>query len=380
MKKKIIIILLGAFILSILSFQNRFPLLTEDSGVYINSGFEKTVSDDHTGLYGLFIASASLGFSLWFVVFCQSLVLALLIYFCFRYFSKSENYLLYFIAFIFFISFLTSASVVTSSIGVGCFICTSILCIWLLLFAESLHRRDLYIICAIAFLSIGMDVVNIIAVSLILVLTIAIRTALYPGLFKTKLKLKRIILSGLLIIASCTMIAVLHYSSGKGFGIINTAGFNLLLKERQSETVFQIAASAFTNRQQFNIPNYPHILNGSEQNQTIHLWFNWEFRESLLAKQYFRGYPFRILNNSQFIICLLIPLFIALYKVSAKFYTHFAYCLISIIIVMIVNQFLSTEINSFTWQLLWILTLPAFIILSDSGINNFKRFPKNQTL
>lgn len=379
MNKKIILILSGAFILSILAFQNRFPLLTDDSGVYINSGFERLIPDDHTALYGLFIAFVSLGFSIWLVVFCQSLVLALLIYYCFRYFSKSANYLLYFIAFIFFISFLTSASVVTNSIGVGCFICTSILSIWLLLFAENLHKRDLYIICVIAFLSMGMDIVNIISVFL-LILTIGITTALIPKLFEVKVKLKRIILGGLLIIASWTMISILHYTLGKGFSFIDKSGVNLLIKERQTESVLKIAASAFTDKKQFFIADYPRILNGPAANQTIYLWFNWEFRESLLAKQYSRGYPFRKLNNSQFTVCLLIPVFIALYKVSGKFYKHLGYCLISIITVMIVNQFLPTEINSFTWQLLWILILPVFIAISDSGINNFKRFPKASNL
>ena len=55
---------------------NGFPLVTYDTGTYLGSGLTLSVPDDRPLTYGLFMRLASLGFSLWFVIFFQCLLLA----------------------------------------------------------------------------------------------------------------------------------------------------------------------------------------------------------------------------------------------------------------------------------------------------------------
>jgi hypothetical protein len=68
-----IIILLSA------ALYNGFPLVTSDTGAYINSGFHWEVPRDRPVVYGLFIRLASLKFSLWLVIALQCALLAALL-------------------------------------------------------------------------------------------------------------------------------------------------------------------------------------------------------------------------------------------------------------------------------------------------------------
>jgi hypothetical protein len=78
--RKFTLLVLGALILCCIAFYNNFPLLFPDSGSYIRSGFESWVAPDRPILYGLFIRHLSLAYSLWLVIFFQSLVVSFVIY------------------------------------------------------------------------------------------------------------------------------------------------------------------------------------------------------------------------------------------------------------------------------------------------------------
>lgn len=64
------LILIGA------GLYNGFPLVTSDSGTYINSALLYDVPDDRPIVYGLFIRATGLRFTLWFVIMAQGLMLA----------------------------------------------------------------------------------------------------------------------------------------------------------------------------------------------------------------------------------------------------------------------------------------------------------------
>jgi len=76
---RISVICLGAVFLILFALYGNYPILTGDSGTYINSGFTLNVPVDRPIIYGLFLRLFSLGQSLWLATFAQGLILAFLI-------------------------------------------------------------------------------------------------------------------------------------------------------------------------------------------------------------------------------------------------------------------------------------------------------------
>ncbi|WP_310396174.1 hypothetical protein [Hymenobacter sp.] len=72
-------LMVGCLIAISAGLYNGFPLVTSDSGTYINSALEYTVPADRPIVYGLFIRATGLKFSLWLVIFVQGILLAWLL-------------------------------------------------------------------------------------------------------------------------------------------------------------------------------------------------------------------------------------------------------------------------------------------------------------
>lgn len=72
-------ILIYAIILMIPAWYNGYPLVYSDSGTYIQSGMDLLVPNDRPVIYGLLIRLSSLGFSLWFTIFFQSILVSIII-------------------------------------------------------------------------------------------------------------------------------------------------------------------------------------------------------------------------------------------------------------------------------------------------------------
>lgn len=69
-------LLLAGLVLISAGLYNGFPLVTSDSGTYINSALLYTVPDDRPVVYGLFIRATGLRVTLWLVIMVQGLLLA----------------------------------------------------------------------------------------------------------------------------------------------------------------------------------------------------------------------------------------------------------------------------------------------------------------
>lgn len=78
--KKIIFYLLTAFTLLIPASYNGYPLVYSDTGAYIQSGMDLIVPQHRTVMYGLFIRFFSFNFSLWLVIFAQSLMVSYILW------------------------------------------------------------------------------------------------------------------------------------------------------------------------------------------------------------------------------------------------------------------------------------------------------------
>lgn len=75
-------LLLAALVLISAALYNGFPLVTSDSGTYLNSATHLTVPDDRPITYGLWVLLTGAHKTLWLVVFAQGLLLAGLLWRC----------------------------------------------------------------------------------------------------------------------------------------------------------------------------------------------------------------------------------------------------------------------------------------------------------
>jgi hypothetical protein len=94
--KEIAFYLFSTFILMLPAFYNGYPLVYSDTGTYIISGMEWFVPVDRPVMYGLFIRFFSFQFSLWLVVFFQSLLVSVVLWhFCKLFYAslKESTYL-----------------------------------------------------------------------------------------------------------------------------------------------------------------------------------------------------------------------------------------------------------------------------------------------
>lgn len=151
---KLLYLLIASIILCTVGFYNRFPLVYPDTGAYIGSGWAPYVPNDRPIFYGLFMRQVSLGDSLFLVIIAQGIIVALLLYFWFKYFNTSKRKLPIFLCFIFLITFFTGASLNVSQLIPDIFAATMILSIILLLFAPGLSKRDGALISCLFLLSL----------------------------------------------------------------------------------------------------------------------------------------------------------------------------------------------------------------------------------
>ena len=84
---------LGAFFFMIFALYNNYPIVTDDTATYLNSGFLPMVPDERPVFYGLFVRAASLGISLWLSCFFQSLILSYVLIRFIKYIAPAIDHL-----------------------------------------------------------------------------------------------------------------------------------------------------------------------------------------------------------------------------------------------------------------------------------------------
>ncbi|OQP61067.1 hypothetical protein A3860_04945 [Niastella vici] len=221
MNRNILLVIIGAVILCFVALDNKFPVLTQDTGSYINSGFTRDVPFDRPVLYGLFISHASWGSSLWLVVFSQALILSIVLFYYFRYFSANIYFNFFYLACLFFITFCMTGSLAASKIAPGVFGGITLLGTGLMLFAKDLTQRDYWIILSITVISAGMDVAYLI--TLVLLVIIYGVAALIKGKGQVphviSVNRKRVLHTGVMAVVAWLLISMIHFLLGAGFGI-----------------------------------------------------------------------------------------------------------------------------------------------------------------
>lgn len=147
-------VLLGALILLFAAFINGFPIVYSDTSTYLGSGFELETPFDRPITYGLFLRASSFnGFSLWFSIFFQALILSYLIFKLLKIcHQKLKNTNLYFISIITLLSLFSSVSWTTSQLIADIFTPIMILSLVILVIDKSnkWNKTPLYFIFFIA--------------------------------------------------------------------------------------------------------------------------------------------------------------------------------------------------------------------------------------
>jgi len=149
-----LLIILSSLILLFFCFYNKFPLVHSDTGTYISSGFSGEVPENRPLIYGLLIRHVSLSASLYLVVLFQALLLSLLLFYYFKYFTAGTNLFRSFLPYIFLITFTTGVSYHASQLLPDIFTPMCILSLGLLIMVPGLKRPDLVVISVITVVAI----------------------------------------------------------------------------------------------------------------------------------------------------------------------------------------------------------------------------------
>jgi hypothetical protein len=153
----LISIVISTIVLCFMAWYNSYPIVfNNDTGVYIENGFYGIVAPERPITYGLFVFITSLQRSLWIVIFVQSFIVALTLYYFFRHFTKQPRFIPYYLTFMILISFFMGASFDASWLMPDIFTAISLLCIGLLLFVKEFKIRDIIITSILCVISISM--------------------------------------------------------------------------------------------------------------------------------------------------------------------------------------------------------------------------------
>lgn len=423
MYKTKILIAYCTILISMIAFYNKFPLLTMESGEYINGGFSKQNFSD---IYSYFIAHSSWGRSLWPVILTQSALVSLLIYYWFKYFSIDSTRNIIYVFCVFVVSFCMSCSVVASTIDPGIFKGIGILSAGLLFMADDLRGKDYWITVIILLISVLIDSGTGICV-ISLMFSRSILNLFRRDKFKVsnarQNRLKKIVLAaiGSVILLSYYQrehrnwtkdenwkVRKIEFFTNSGLltGYVNSmnkhdnnknglkitlsgkpeikSGYShsdvLLLSaaidQMRSEKGFNytLIKAILKNfgKQSLNIPIelYPIPYHNSQSFKSIYHWFNWESREYLITRQLQNWLDLRYLSYMQLIMLggsCLAGLVMLLTKLKTEIGAVFLFSYLAYFMQSFFTSLADGEIVSLNNQICWLIIIPYLIQFSRSN-------------
>lgn len=215
----------AALLFSVVAFYNGFPLLTSDTGAYINNGYEIYLPEDRPLTYSLFLRYVSLGLTLWLPVLVQGLIISLLVHrICVLAWGERFSWTLFWILAVATVAF-TPVSWYSSQLMPDVFTGVLFLLVWLLYADPRRSNRPWY--------WIGLVVCNLMHNSHLLIMVMLstgiIAMALrYDGQhLRTAFQLFGVSLFSMLLVAS------VHAAAGNGFTL--SKGSHVFLVAKLSE-------------------------------------------------------------------------------------------------------------------------------------------------
>ncbi|MCF6128979.1 hypothetical protein L1S35_04790 [Flavobacterium sp. AS60] len=211
--KKILFYLLAALTLLIPAFYNGYPLVYSDTGSYIFSGMDLLIPEHRTIMYGLFIRFFSLNFSLWLVVFTQSLIVAYVLWHIIKVVKKTVSKRLFLII-IALLSGFTGLGWYSSQIMPDIFTVTAVGALFLLALKNDYKVYQKIIFSALLIFSVNAHFSNyLISILTLLGLFVITRTKFIP---KAKQELS-FLLPTVIIAVSIVTGSLVNYAVGSTF-------------------------------------------------------------------------------------------------------------------------------------------------------------------
>ena len=213
--KKILFYLLAAITLLIPAFYNGYPLVYSDTGSYIQSGMDLVIPEHRTIMYGLFIRFFSFNFSIWLVVFAQSLIVSYVLWHITRVINKTISKRLFLIG-LALLSWFTGLGWYTSQIMPDIFTVTAIGTLLLLALKKDYKIYQKVIFSLLLVFSINAHFSNyLISILTVLGLFVITRTKFIP---KAKKELS-FLLPTIIVTLSIVTGSLVNYAVGSTFKI-----------------------------------------------------------------------------------------------------------------------------------------------------------------
>jgi hypothetical protein len=187
------------------AFYNGYPLIYSDTGTYLASGFQLETPVDRPITYGLFIKLASFnGYTLWTVIFFQSLILSCLIFMLLKETAGAKSFILNGLLLVLSLCLLTGVSCSSCQLLADIFTPIALLSLLLILIGNlpKIIRIGLYIM---YFIAIAMHMAHILLFSLLLIVTYLIKKWLFQQDQKKLIRIRITVMLLLTISASFTM-------------------------------------------------------------------------------------------------------------------------------------------------------------------------------
>ncbi|RSK42670.1 hypothetical protein [Hymenobacter perfusus] len=225
-------LLLGALVLISAGLYNGFPLVTSDSGTYLNSAVNLTVPDDRPVTYGLWVLLTGLRGTLWLVIFAQGLLLAGLLWRCITVFAPRLQHPAARLALLAGVTWLTGVSWYCSQLMPDIFTAVGVLALALLLLKRSALPEQVLLL-AVLLLAALMHSSNLLTF-LLTVLGVG-AVGWQQGLFRRQVLHRSTWLLTLLVtLAGWGILPLLHARMGGGFELSKASSAFLMARLSES--------------------------------------------------------------------------------------------------------------------------------------------------
>lgn len=340
---------LSIVILCFYSLYNKYPILMSLTGEYIKHGF----SDGHVfnySNYGLFVLHISWAWSLWLVVFFQSFIVCLLLYWIFDTFNL--NYIsapvkVYFFVFIMISAFLTTGSYTISSITKEVFRPVIVLACLYILQVQYIRNYRWWICCSVILLSIFIDYYNVAFPLLLLSFFIYRSLKIFISFKLVRIFLVVLLFSIVWGLYVCLFLKIPFDQFSNHFTPIN---------------LLHLSHNFFS----FSGGEYHRLNQSSITFSSIIQWFNWEVREFMISRQFQNWLNLKYLCWSQAIILVgsVVVYFILWirkrnFSIDERRMTTFILLAVFISEVILPKDYTGAFMEQ---GLIWLVPLPIFLI------------------
>jgi len=220
MKKSIVMLGIGTFILSLIALYNGYPLVVSDTGMYLLSGFESFVPYDRPVTYGLFIRLFSLGTTAWTVVLIQNLITAfVMLEFLRLFFGTKKNFALIYFVTMFVLAMLTGIAWYSNQLMADFLAPITILSLYILLKENNLGVISKISLIAIILFSMVSHFSHLMIASILL--SIIGVSWLFSKQLKNILSPKRLLVVAIIVFSGWVVLPTINYSVEKKFFISN---------------------------------------------------------------------------------------------------------------------------------------------------------------